>query len=37
MNVLEKRLRWNDLAYWIILITLLIFMGWLVITGRAWK
>ena len=32
-----NKINWSDLGFWILFITLLIFIGWLVVTGRAWK
>jgi len=31
------KINWDNVGYWILFITLLIFIGWLIVTGRAWK
>ncbi len=31
------KIDWNEVGYWILFMILLIFIGWLIVTGRAWK
>jgi len=33
----KKKINWDDIGFWIIIIVLLIVMGYLFITGRAFK
>ena len=32
-----RKINWSNVGYWILFIMLLVFIGWLVATGRAWK
>ena len=34
---MSKKINWDDIAFWIIIIVLLIVMGYLLITGKAFK
>ncbi len=34
---MSKKINWDDIAFWILIIVLLIVMGYLLVTGRAFK
>ena len=33
---MKKKINWSDVQYWIMFITLLVLIGYLIISGRAW-
>ncbi len=35
--MMAKKINWDDVWFWIAFVTLLVFIGYLVFTGRAWK